>query len=276
MENNIYAGNAQRNERLIKVLAGAVIAMGIALSSQYVRAGGGGFKPIGATEVTQLMNNAELAMIAIEEKLQTVEQIQQTYLGRLQQIKKSIGEYTAPFQSVYQSYQKIMNLQSELKSMKGRVEHMKANLDDRYREFAASSLTWEDWMQREARAVSYGDARARAKLETNRRAFEGVKESMDGYQKAVQGMEDTPGVHQAVRQLAPMLQMLGGDMNRLIAITSQANLIEAEEHSQQMAKDEAQAIEMRARSIDAENARKKTQEVFDAMRNKAKTGLGSQ
>lgn len=234
---NFVAKALARTTAALIFLALLVASLSL-LSASAAHAGGGGMGG-GATEVTQMMNNTELAMQTMESTRQTVEMIEHTYLQRLQQMKQSIGEYTAPFQDTYETYAKIMDLNSKLGIMQGDVNNLQGILDNRYRQFSASSLSWDGWKQREALAIQAGDQRARAELESNRRALENVNSSMGAYQKAAAGMEGTQGVHQAVRQLAPMLTMLGGDVNKLITITAQANAARAEEQFEKRAREAA-------------------------------------
>lgn len=230
-------------------------------------AGGGGALTGGAREITQMMNNAELVLIGIEEKLQTIEQIEQTYLGRLQQLRSSIGEYTAPFLKAYSTYQRVSNLHSQLAGLGEKAKHFDQSLDSRFKEFSASHLTWVDWMERERRLVQQNDAGARARLAANREVLLSLDESMQAYQKAAEGMEDTPGVHQAVRQLAPLLQTLGGDVNKLIAVTSQEAYTRDLDRQQQAGEKQRTLDERAAHNARQRALNEKNRAEFDRMLN---------
>lgn len=243
------------------------LAAAVALAFSHPAAGGGGAMKVGATEFTQVMNNTELLIQTVEQKIQTIEQIEQTYLSRLQQIHSSIGEYTAPFRKAYSTYQRVNKLHSRLTGLSEKLQHFDLALDDRFKQFSASHLTYSDWMERERRLVQQNDEGARARLAANREVLLSLDESMRAYQKAAEGMEDTPGVHQAVRQLAPLLQTLGGDINKLIAVTSQEAYTRDLERQQQ-AGEKQRALDERA----AHNARQralneKNRAEFDRMLN---------
>jgi len=218
---NLIVKALARTTAALVFLALLVASLNFLISTAH--AGGGGALKGGATELTQMMNNAELALQSVEEQIQTIESIERTYLARLQQLSSSIGEYTAPFRKAYSMYQRVNKLHTRLTGLGEKLENFDQTLDARFKEFAASQLTWNDWMLREQKLVQQNDEAARARLAANREVLTSLSDSLDAYQKAAEGMEDTSGVHQAVRQLAPLLQTLGGDVNKLIAVTAQEN-----------------------------------------------------
>ncbi len=195
----------------------------------------------GASEITQIMNNAELAVQSMQSELQSVELVEHTYLQRLQQLKSTIGPYTAPFQKTLDSYQKVKAMHDNLSMLKGKTENLQGVLQNRFKEFAASNLTWDQWMAREQKLIREGNEIAITKIQTNQAALTGVKTSMEAYQKAANAMEATTGTHQATRMLGAQLTLLGGDVNRLITITAEAN--------------KAQALDAQEKIIDRERSR---------------------
>lgn len=201
-------------------------------------AGGGGMTG-GATEFTQIQNNVELAMQTIESQAQTMEMVEQTYLGRLQQMRQSIGEYTAPFQRTMATYERVREVQTRLGNMKYSLDNMKGMLDGRWREFSASRLTFNAWQARETKAIQMGDERARAEMESNRYVLEDTQNSMNSLRKAAEGLDASMGTHQAVRMLGPMLTAIGGDINKLVAVTTIANHNAAEARQLEAAKEQA-------------------------------------
>lgn len=203
------------------------------------QAGGGGGMTGGATEFTQIKNNVEMALQTVESKLQTFEQIEQTYLSRLQQLKQSIGEYTAPFQQTMATWQRVRDVQTRLGNLQYNLGNMKDMMDARYREFAASPLTFLEWQARELRYIQRNDATARAKLEANRQVIESTGDSLTALKRAAEGLDASTGTHQATRMLGPMLTTIGGDINKLITITAISNENAAEQKHVEAAKEEA-------------------------------------
>lgn len=198
------------------VFAGILGVPGLCLAGSV-----GGFG--GATEITQIMNNAELAVQSMQSELQSVELIEHTYLQRLQQMKSTIGPLTAPYQKTLDSYQKVKAMHDSLSVLNGKTQNYQGALQDRFKEFSASNLTWDQWKAREQKMIQQGNEVAITKIQTNQAALEGVKNSMEAYQKQADAMEATQGEHQATRVLGAQLTVLGGDVNRLITITAEAN-----------------------------------------------------
>lgn len=214
----------------------AILIATFAATTGIAHAGGGGMTG-GATEITQIMNNIELALQTTESQSQTMEMVEQTYLGRLQQMKQSIGEYNAPFQKTMTTYQKVQDLQYKLNSMRYSLENMKGMLDGRYQQYSASNLNWNDWTAREARAIQHGDQRARMEIEANRRILESSQDSLNALQKSAEGLDASTGTHQAVRMLGPLLTTIGGDINKLVTATTLSNYAAADARHIQNAKE---------------------------------------
>lgn len=199
--------------------------------------GGGGFS--GATEMTQIMNNAELALQSVQAEMQSLELVEQTYLHRLQQLKSSIGEYTAPFAKAYSTYQKVKATQETLTAFKGKLENLDGALDERFRQLSVSNLSWQVYVDREGQMIRDGNQRAIAQMKANQDVLIGTRDSMEAYQRAATAMDATTGTHQATRMLGSQLTLLGGDLNKLIAITAQANTIKGLEIQERAAERES-------------------------------------
>jgi P-type conjugative transfer protein TrbJ len=235
-------------------------------------AGGGGGLTGGATEVTQIANNVELAMINVEEVTQTIQDelrniqlIEQTYLGRLQQLKESIGQYTAPFQKAYATYKKVVETKNKLLGVAHSIENFDEVLKSRYREFAATTLDWKSYLDREQRLIQGGDLRAREKLKANIAVLEDAQESIETYQNTAKQMESTVGVHGATQILGAQLAMVGQDINKLIAITAQANASKAAQEQERAAIEE-RTLEHYKKFIDEVKAeRERRLKQLDAM-----------
>lgn len=201
--------------------------------------GGGGFA--GATEVTQIANNVELALQSAEDMAQTYEIVEQTYLARMQQMASSIGAYTVPYQKVLDAHSKVQNAQRAVHVLQGGLGGLKTMLTGRFRALAASGLTWDQYLAREQSLIQSANVRARAELESNLAVMESTQAAIDTYQAAARALEVSTGTHQATRLLGAQLAQLGGDVNKLISLTAQANASKAEEQFEKAAEREAAA-----------------------------------
>ncbi|MDP2196339.1 MAG: hypothetical protein Q8J72_10200 [Rhodocyclaceae bacterium] len=189
----------------------------------------------GATEITQLINKAQLVSQSARQELQLIQQIEQTYLQKLQQLKLDLGEHTSTYQNLLKTYQNVADVSNKLAHFQGSLGRVNGVLEDRYRQFSASSLSMGDWMARERSMISQGDERARAQIIANREVFESTKTSMEAYQRAAERMQSSTGTHQATQLLGAQLSMLGGDLNRLISITALENANRAAERQEEKA-----------------------------------------
>lgn len=202
-------------------------ALGLFLARTAVAGGGGATG--GATEFTQLINKAQLVSQSARQELQLLHQVEQTYLSKLQQLRGDLGEYTTTYQAMLKTYQNVADVSNKLTHFGGSLDRMKGALDDRYRQFSASKLSPTDWLAREHQLIADGDQRARALMVTNREILLETQSSMRNYQQSAQKMNSTTGTHSATQILGAQLAMLGGDINKLVAITALQNEVRAAE-----------------------------------------------
>lgn len=248
----------------IKLAASIVItALMLGAVPAAVAGGGGGFA--GATEMTQIMNNAELAMQSVQEEMQSLELVEQTYLHRMQQYSSSIGQYTAPFAKAYGTYQKIKATQDKLTGLKGDVENLQGSLQNRFTQYATSKLSWQDWVAREGQMIKDGNERAKSQIESNQRVLVQTQESMQAYQSAADAMESTTGTHQATRLLGSQLTLLGGDINKLITITAETNRNQGIAMQDQMIEKHEKAVQKEAVKRSFEQSREETRAYYKAL-----------
>lgn len=249
-----------KNLRNITIAIASLLAVNFAFSlflAREARAGSVGGTG-GATEITQLINKAQLVSQSARQELQLIQQIEQTYLQKLQQLKLDLGEHTSAYQNMIKTYQNVADVSNKLSYFQGSLGRMQGALDDRYRQFSASNLSMNDWMARERMMIEGGDQRARQQMLANREIFEATKVSMDGYQRAAERMQSSSGTHQATQLLGAQLTMLGGDLNRLITATTLANEARAAEAQEGAA--------VRQRQLDAGEQLWKTQQEINARR----------
>lgn len=244
-----------------------LIAALLMFASFDARAGGGsGFS--GATEMTQLANNVELALQSAEEMAQTYESVEQTYLSRMQQLATSVGEYTSPYQKVLDAHRKIVDARRAVDVLKNGLDGLKSALVERFRGQAASGLTWNQYVMREKSLIQSGYARSRAELEANLAVMESTEAAIHTYQRTAQALELTTGTHQANRIMGAQLAQIGGDLNKLIALTAQANATRAEEQYEKSAERESSANERESLRSAQLEANRRSRAVVDGWRGK--------
>jgi conjugal transfer/entry exclusion protein len=232
MESNQSRNGSTRAERL------ALVLVLFNLIPAAHAGGGGGFA--GATEYTQILNNVELVQQTIQDQMRNVQLVQQTYLAQLQQMAQTIGPYTAPYQNTLSTLRSVQNTLSTLGVMQGNVSDLNNMLNTRFQEYSASNLNFNDWQTREQNRIADGDQAAQAELVSNRQVIESTQSSLDAYQQAAAAMDKTTGTHQATRVLGAQLTLLGGDLNKLITVTSQANIANANQRDLDAAERERQ------------------------------------
>lgn len=254
-------------EKIIRAAAKAAVAFLIilALANSMPKAhaffdfgggGGGGFA--GATEITQLLNNVELGLQTVEDYAQTLELIETKYLTQLQQLAQSVGEFSAPFQKAYDTYQRVKEVHSKLATLQGNLKNLDGALEGRFKEFANSRFsTWREWAEREKTKIAQGDANARAKIQANQRVLESTQDSIQAYQEALQRLNSSTGVHGATQMNGAILGQIGMDLNKMIASIAQANVLKGLEQQEKIAAREAERADMAA-------LRKKQKDVDEA------------
>lgn len=235
MENSISKRDDRRGGggHMKKFLLISVLVLAIGYSHAGSVAGTGG-----STEITQLANKVQLVAQSARQEQQLIQEIEQTYLSRLQQLGMSTGEYTSSYQNTLSIYNQVRDTNSKLSIMQGSLGSLNGTLEDRYRQFSASNLSQNDWMARERAMINQGDERARAQIISNRNVFESTKTSMDGYQKSAAALNATTGTHAATQLLGAQLTMLGGDLNKLIAITAMENATRNDAELNRLAKED--------------------------------------
>ena len=180
----------------------------------------GGAASGGATEVTQILNNVELAAATIEQQYQTIEAIFQSRLAELENLAARYGQYSSQFQRAQQAYQRFADFTSTVRDLQYNAENVESMLNHRFQQFAASDLNWNSWVQRERDAIESGDERARGLIKANRDVMSGMQQSIDAYRAAQESMSSSLGMNQAIGVLNAQVNTLGSDMTKLLMTTN--------------------------------------------------------
>lgn len=234
----------------MKAAAGA-IAM---ILSMPTFAGGG--RAGGATEVTQLMNNAELAA-QYAQQLIDYEVQWQKYLTEIeQQIPVDALEFADKVRTIKGYYDEARNVVDRGRSLYGSLVELKGLAQNRYREFASSGLTWEDYLERFAKiSDNYRDT-GEVMTEHEVHVMETVK---NNYTKLSEVMSEIPGsrgTHQSMQMLNGQMAMLNGTINEMLSFNASMSRRETERLMLDDAKKESEELARIRENIRMETGRK--------------------
>lgn len=167
----------------------------------------------GATEVTQLMNNLELAQQTMTSNMQSLTNAKQLYYDQLQNAAKTVSPAWL---------EKTMNAaggyEAQIAAMKGLIgssENFKQVLAARQNQFSASGLNWEQYVQREKDRAATDKSRASILTTAELKAAESVQDNWDIVRQHQSQLVETVGVHDSTR-------VLNGQMNTLLSMTNQS------------------------------------------------------
>lgn len=203
--------NAQPRRTAIAALIAATIAI---TGTTTVMAGGG--LSGGATEVTQILNNTQLALQSVKQEMQYALQMQQ-YVAELQQLMPgeliAFGEFVLDAQETITAAQQVYNAGSRLY---GSLEELQLLSDNRFKQFAASGLTWEDYLQREAALTARSGERTGVLNAHEAHVARTVQRNHENFQRVANEIPRTQGSHEALQVLNGQMAMLNGTMNEAL------------------------------------------------------------
>ncbi len=195
-------------------LAAALAAASILTAPAPVLAGGG--MSGGATEVTQILNNIQLMLQVIKQEMEYALQMEQ-YMVELQQLMPgemiAFGGYMLDAQQTISSARQVYNAGSRLY---GSLEELQSVSDNRFKQFAASGLTWEDYLQREAGIVQHQRDRVGVLTQHEAHVAEAVQRNYESFARLAQEIPRTQGSHEALQVLNGQMAMLNGTMNEAL------------------------------------------------------------
>lgn len=223
-----------------KFVFAVVVATSFALSSLPIEgyAGGGGMSG-GATEITQIANNAELAMQTIQEEMTFVQTQMNTYYNMLQQAQYAVGEFSVSKNDLLQKYQSAMGFYSRLNGLYGSVENMRDLTSQRLNAFAATGLDWNSYVAREK--ATYANQQDRYSFLTNqeRSAIDNVKQTYDSISKYQEMTNGTTGTHGSMRVMNAQMNTLLGQMNQVIERSAVSSMVDTAQKQDDMARRKA-------------------------------------
>jgi conjugal transfer/entry exclusion protein len=226
---------------------------------------GGGFTCGGcATEVTQVMNNVQMAL-GVKKQIDTVTQLVETYKVKYAQLAalitagQSVGRMTLA--DVLQISKDLDAYQSALRSVKLDLGSMQSIFDTRQTEAKMLNLSFPDYYKREAARIQNNEQGAKARLQREVQTVQMVKADMQVAQDYSAKVMQSPGEHQDVRLLNSQMNLMLQQLTRLVQLTSEEQL---SDRADQQSKDAAR----RAAALNASQALRDAQQRTDTANDK--------
>ncbi len=226
-----------------KTLAAALAAASILTAPAPVLAGGG--MSGGATEVTQILNNTQLALQSVKQEMQYALQMQQ-YVAELQQLMPgeliAFGEFMLDAQETITAARQVYNAGARLY---GSLEELQSVSENRFKQFASSGLTWEDYLAREGQIVQHQRDRVGILNQHEAHVARTVARNHENFQRVANEIPRTQGSHEALQLLNGQVAMLNGTLNEALHFQlAQSQRETARDVDQAIARDlERQAVE---------------------------------
>ncbi|NMG04111.1 hypothetical protein [Azoarcus taiwanensis] len=228
---------------MTKTLAAALAAASILTAPAPAIAGGG--MSGGATEVTQILNNIQLMLQVVKQEMEYALQMEQ-YMVELQQLMPgemiAFGEFMLDAQQTISSARQVYNAGSRLY---GSLEDLQAISENRFKQFASSGLTWEDYLAREGQIVQHQRDRVGILTLHEAHVAKAVQRNHENFARFAQEIPRTQGSHEALQVLNGQVAMLNGTLNEALHFQlAQSHRATARDVDQAIARDlERQAVE---------------------------------
>ncbi|MCP5268393.1 MAG: hypothetical protein H6943_05040 [Zoogloeaceae bacterium] len=162
----------------------------------------------GATEVTQILNNAELAMQTMQDEIRNMTQIKQLAYETLQQLPLDVAEYKDMFAEASNHYREVSDAVTAAHKLYGSVNNFKEVLTHRMHLFSASNLSWKDYLQREMDYAQYRGEQTSFLTGAELQAAGAIEQAFKELAIHQQKIGRTSGTHAAVSVMSAQLQTL--------------------------------------------------------------------
>lgn len=212
----------------------------------------------GATEVTQILNNVQLAMQSVNQELQYATQLEQYYTEMLQQMPAELTGALDTVQQVNGVIQKASQVHFTGQRLYGSLEQMKSLAEGRYREFGASGLTWEDYINRSARMSDHFRQTGSVMTDHEVHVMKSVQDNYEKMREYSSQIPRTEGSHQALQIMNGQMAMLNGSINEMLSFNAAQSRRVTERQMIEDADRErlsglAETVQQRARQHDIES-----------------------
>lgn len=231
------------------------------VSSPALGSGGG---IAGATEFTQLANNAELLKVAADGAVTAQKNVQQ-YMTQLEQFnlqKLNIKALEALppglATDALKAYQDLGRFQSAMGSLSGSLQNQARVMEQRMAEARLGGMNWNTYMARVAWEAAAGQKRAVERLRYEESVIKQVQSDYDFARTLQDKIPAAVGQQQS-------LQILNTQMNRVV--TQNAKLLEVVSQSiNKQAREDAEKAEAASRELANQELIRQRQEAIDARR----------
>jgi len=215
------------------ISASLIAACGWPLTSIAGGAAGGG-----ATEVTQILNNAELLAQTITQELQYATDLENLIIQTMQQMPGSDTSLLADVAKAGRPLRSAQGATQSLEQLRGDVGSLNTHAQRRYQNFVASGLTWADYVSREKELAQQDRKRAKVVTEVEEAAMERVKATWESYQRYQGEITASQGEHQSMRILNGQMNALIGTMTSILDVSVTRSSVATEKEFQQTLREE--------------------------------------
>lgn len=166
----------------------------------------------GATEVTQILNNAELAMQTIQDEIRNLTMMKQLVIDQIQQLPLDIGGYADTFKEAMETYDTINSVIGRVGNLYGSVSGLKDAAMWRMNQFSASGLDWKSYVNREMDRARWEGKQTTMLSEYEQSAIQRVEADNKALQELQKDIKQD-GVNASLGVVNAQMNTLGRIMN---------------------------------------------------------------
>jgi hypothetical protein len=163
---------------------------------------------VGATEVTQWLNNGEL-VTGVAKQAQTVTQLAQTHIQVLEQVRQQVlagkqlvgGDLLKSLGSINAEISAVTKYKAQLQNAGASVQQLASAMDARRVEANVKNLPLSDYLKQEAAKIADGDKRAKQRLEAEKHYAQLADDDLIAAKEMSEKITGTEGMHQAISLL---------------------------------------------------------------------------
>lgn len=179
----------------------------------------------GATEITQILNNVELAA-GVAKQAQTVSQLAASYVVQYNQLREQllagakIGNLS--ISDVTRMKSDMENYQRALQGLGADLGSFQNTINVRSTEARLQNLSLQDYIARESQRVQQGNDHAKARVQREIAQAEQIKQDITLVRTLGDRIQHTEGVHSSTQLLNSQMNLMLQQMTRLVSLTSEA------------------------------------------------------
>lgn len=242
-----------------RYLVAVAVAVTATLAVGSANAGGGGI--VGATEMTQLLNNGELLAIGVDQAKTALTVVDQ-YTTQLRQFETQLASVKALTQLPAGlgadndgALNNLLNYRGALQQLTGSLGQQQSLMQQRLTEARLSGKDWTSYVNSVAADAANKNQRAIDRLQYEESVLQQVRSDYAFARNAQTQIPATVGQHQA-------LQLLNSQMNRVV--TQNAKLIEVMSSTiGRGAERDAREAESAARALSQQDLLRQRQEAIE-------------